>query len=863
MISEDNQLDTQMGRAFTAAQLEDVAIANGNMARFVTELMGTKNGQDALIMSRVNNIGNFNPLSHNLKKWFANHGIASAAIHTFVDTYVTYGVNFAYMMFPFSRTASYIAMTKGKNITNGDLVPGGYVGGPSKQWWQGFRMNLLFDAGLLGHNVLVAGLIYSALEALGFDPPENGEDKKNISAWRIGSKVGWGRDLNDDGTADGIEIQIAWWLNDLTMLGLPGGYAMAAYSKTKDKSLATDLFLDGLMDQFDGNFILDVMGMIKDGGKTFEEMDQMATNPDYVPEGKDAGWGIEDNLREIGYYALAQITGKPMPFNWLYRSSRRMTILFGDDHREVTTSRIFDTSSEGAKAEGRTKYNEDIADRQLRRYTAGSFLLGLASNLVLGGFDDNNTGYWHWQMPVRTRSDDLASVMSAKFFNYNYNDEEWLDENGEYMSQKAIDAVKVEEFLEFLDENYDNDYTAYIRDGGFIPNSFKYRISNYCFSNINYLKAELNEIQNSGEYAYVKRNGEIAQNSVFWQEVKPGYDEKIDKWYNLENSFGIGNKKIPSWYEPYEQIVSDYDTRYRFKDTGEPATKFDYYNPFNFFSGKVEEDTYLKGNHPNQLWPVTWVDEKGTGWDAETIPYWVQYDSDGNMVVDLDRVINIWGDETIPYGPNKGMLLKDVLQGRLYSDIDDITKISKPLTEEEARDIENVARLHPGLPDIGERSWVVKDREEPIPEEWAKISLATADGSVLGEKGMGEEYKKEHPDEAEADADSSKDDDSDNNPNKTNDITKNLNSPLDNGYPSRGYPSGSSGGYSNKSYYRGSGSGGGSNYNPKIYSYSKTINADRPATMYSKTPYATQVRSYLRPGFETKGSREAYKRGDF
>ena len=233
------------------------------------------------------------------------------------------------------------------------------------------------------------------------------------------------------------------------------------------------------------------------------------------------------------------------------------------------------------------------------------------------------------------------------------------------------------------------------------------------------------------------------------------------------------------------------------------------------------------------------------------------------MVVDLDRVINIWGDETIPYGPNKGMLLKDVLQGRLYSDIDDITKISKPLTEEEARDIENVARLHPGLPDIGERSWVVKDREEPIPEEWAKISLATADGSVLGEKGMGEEYKKEHPDEAEADADSSKDDDSDNNPNKTNDITKNLNSPLDNGYPSRGYPSGSSGGYSNKSYYRGSGSGGGSNYNPKIYSYSKTINADRPATMYSKTPYATQVRSYLRPGFETKGSREAYKRGDF
>ena len=50
-----------------------------------------------------------------------------------------------------------------------------------------------------------------------------------------------------------------------------------------------------------------------------------------------------------------------------------------------------------------------------------------------------------------------------------------------------------------------------------------------------------------------------------------------------------------------------------------------------------------------------------------------------------------------------------------------------------------------------------------------------------------------------------------------------------------------------------------SNYNPRIYSNARSLNASRPSTMYSKQPRDASY-SYLRPSFETRGSRSAYER---
>ena len=78
-----------------------------------------------------------------------------------------------------------------------------------------------------------------------------------------------------------------------------------------------------------------------------------------------------------------------------------------------------------------------------------------------------------------------------------------------------------------------------------------------------------------------------------------------------------------------------------------------------------------------------------------------------------------------------------------------------------------------------------------------------------------------------------------------------------------GYGYGGSGGgyrrsYGRRSYGRGGGGGG---YSPSIYSRLPNVYAPSAKTMYAERVYGPNY-DYLRPNFETKGSREAYKRSD-
>lgn len=73
----------------------------------------------------------------------------------------------------------------------------------------------------------------------------------------------------------------------------------------------------------------------------------------------------------------------------------------------------------------------------------------------------------------------------------------------------------------------------------------------------------------------------------------------------------------------------------------------------------------------------------------------------------------------------------------------------------------------------------------------------------------------------------------------------------------RSYPYGRSYGYSRRS----GGGGGGGGYSPNIYSRLPNTYLPSPRTMYAERIYNANY-DYLRPNFETKGSREAYKRSD-
>jgi hypothetical protein len=65
------------------------------------------------------------------------------------------------------------------------------------------------------------------------------------------------------------------------------------------------------------------------------------------------------------------------------------------------------------------------------------------------------------------------------------------------------------------------------------------------------------------------------------------------------------------------------------------------------------------------------------------------------------------------------------------------------------------------------------------------------------------------------------------------------------------------------SRFRRGGGGGGSSFAQDIYSRpAYSLNADKPAGLYTKVPSYTRF-DYLRPSVATKGSREAYRREDF
>ena len=169
-----------------------------------------------------------------------------------------------------------------------------------------------------------------------------------------------------------------------------------------------------------------------------------------------------------------------------------------------------------------------------------------------------------------------------------------------------------------------------------------------------------------------------------------------------------------------------------------------------------------------------------------------------NENTDMDRLRELYGDAEVAYGPNQGESIIDVITGEGNSEV--------PLT--------------------GQRALV------PVDEYYQGKKMIDPEESVaLGEF-----------------------------PSELTELRNELEKYRDAEIPTNStsdWGSGWGGGW----YYSGGGGGGGS-YSPDIYSHAPySLSSDKPATMYSKTPYESRF-DYLYPGFETKGSREAYKRQD-
>lgn len=805
-LAANGIVDDSGSISLTGDEIQDIMDAHSDIAGFFAEMLGTDAGITAFNMMRANSIAQVNPLSYYTDRFLRDHGVTNMMITMFVDTFPTYGLNFLYNIAPFSRTLTYLgvkgmeAANLGNTAVNADLTIGGNISDVSgmdfsealqdPNFQAGLRMNLMFDAMTFGHNLLIGGTLGLVFLALGFEPPDDDENLFNVSMWKIGGK----------------EIQWAWWLNDLTLLGMPFAYYIAAGHKTGDWTLAGNLMLDSLHDQVDGNVVLDFADMISNWRYDLMEFEQMSKDPSYTGPTDMTSFALAE-----AYSNLLRAGNKITPGAPLFDSISRSALIRGVDARTADPRKVFKHSidpdlDKWYKEHQVTESVDSYFEMLDRKYSTGNWLYALANNARYGAFgNDQETGFFWWDMPVRTMGDPLAYVWAGEF-NVDYDN----IPNG--MSREQYDAEVANRVLDYIKQFGDEKMNAAeaVKNYGFmIPEPARKAALNYMYDQL----AELDQ-----EWINRNASGELA-NKNDYQVAKGTYYQERDKINTIIYDW-LKNDDIPDWGTEYEQLLTDYDITYVYKDTGKPVPASVLGTWIDQFDPNVEAVYKPKGNHPTSLLPWTEVDYSDNvtnrGYNAETVPYWWH---DGMTGSDAEALRNLMlsdgtrlEDAIIPMGRDTGERLGDVLFGMqnrgFYS--------------------------NPDEPTIGWRSYVPR-----------KTQLSD------DVRNFGKEYEEKWNE-------------------KKNDITNAAwNKSM---YPKRSYGKG----YGRRGYSKSS------NYNPKIYSMkiqnshvpstrisssrtnpnSRSVNADRAATMYSKQPNSTRVNTYLRPGFSTKGSREAYKRQD-
>ena len=527
------------------------------------------------------------------------------------------------------------------------------------------------------------------------------------------------------------------------------------------------------------------------------ELDKIASDPTYV-SGFDPGYGSLELILSAG--------DKIVPGAPLYRYIANDSFIRGKNADAKSYTKTFDKSSDWAKEVGKTDYISDPHERQLRKHCTANWLLATVENVVHSTMpwdqENENTGYYWWQMPSKTKQDDLILTWSARQ-QMDYTNREGCKTDEEYKEHRTDDLIKM---INEVSEEYGGLDQA-VMNGFFIEHDIRYAA-------LEVLSARA--AQEDVVFQNKIDTGELVKYSdEFYTELadKKARVNEIWKYIHI-----LQNKDVPMWNEGYTQILSDKEVDYYHAD-GSSANAWEW-----FVDPTIEVRYRNKGNHPWSVLPFTVVDKtsddqiKRDPVTGETLPFW--YTEGENGGTNLDAIINGIGQDTVPLGVNAGRVLNEVLFG-VNSATGDL--------------------LHTDIPTIDDRAW------KPI-KGYLSDDIANFDAAARIKELIEKEDAK-----ADEDKDSSK--------NKTT------------------YPKYFSGG---GSYKRSGGSRSSYEYNPKIYSThaqnthisgsrtsssrtsapTRSVNADKAATMYSKQPSSTRVNTNLRPGFETKGSREAYKRQD-
>lgn len=804
--------------SYTSAQVEGWGRGSSGSEELVRSLLQTNAGREAFMTQGITSLGRKSPVEHQMRLIMAKNGLTEFAVRTMFDRFPEYGVNKILQMVPFSNTLSYLTAYGIKSVgdilatANADNAGGrgfirageamqrnwGYQAGSRTSFAEGLRKNLMYDTIMGGEKLMIAGLYCGYIMAMGgVQPPDDDKDRYTWSEWKIG-----------DGE-DAVPIKWAWWMDDLSGIGLPLGMAWAIAEQggwsPDSKQTATNTFINAIANFNSGTALFDAIDLVNNFGEEWDAV--LGRNiGDYDP-GYDE-WGM--TMLEQGFWNLVgdmtptfigQLT--PWSKDYLFRGN-------ADAH---TASRVYDTG-EGSKysmkeaQEGyHTKRTGSYADYMRRRSSQTNILQAMFYDWWMGAGDEDSaiTGYRYTEQPLDTMVDPYVQAMYDRFFLDLDPATSDIPVDDQEDREAELDA-RASTIVQWIDDHYQNATQANL--DGFVLN-YEARVNciNYCYKKIDEAWDQYNK--DTEEWLPDDEYDQVVQNR----------QDKIDHYQNLIYNY-FQSDEIPWSLPRYVRQESDTETRY-VDENGNAMTFLDTLgrNP------EAQAETYWYGNRPSLL-PLTSPRTAGKGYNYETIPYWTVLDEDGNPVNDVEAAYDNAGNLVAGIGRNENKNIRELMWGGQGTNMG-------PEADEEL----HIER--DGIPTIGDRPW--RAMEEIFPESLKNLDADTV-SKLLG---IPSSLPKE------GDDDKSSDDDSD-----TNDSGNGSNGGSGGGYGGRGYYKSS---YRGGSYSYYGGGGGGSSYNPKIYSNSHQVYSQRASGMSTRQPYKATT-TYLRPSFYTSGSRKSYRR---
>lgn len=764
-------MEAKAGRPALTSEQIDEAMSRG-FPQFMSQVMATTAGKEALITQKNLTMGRINPLSHAITSFLRQHGVTDALITAGLDTYVNYGVNLIQLLVPYSNTLSYLAVrgidAAKRSITGKGADAMNYQMGANlddRIFGEGMKKNFIYDTMKFGSTTLIAFVGFAIIQALGGleDPPE--ELKYNYDEYLIGGKA----------------IHQTWWMNDLTGLGWPFAVALSVFAKhPTEPDRYIGVFLDGCADMIGSASVIDAVRWIRDAKQNIDMIEESFNNPNFE---KPDNWDSEA-FKMMAWQFGFSVIGKSTPSIFKMQKDTMLPWI-GEDYADRNPFIVFDReqNEDGSYTQNNDKTVSTTAeDAFMRRMSIQNGpLVGTLLNLTRNGylFDDGTTaktGYLFWEMPEAKEQDPVNMFfLETTRLDMDLVPQGSEEERQAYLEQHATNLIA------YIEDNFVSPEQA-IASGFRIEYEARINAKNFCYDQINKLNLKYIEECEQGMYPdYVSSRAASERTTG-----------QVEYYYKLLHDY-FNNDDLPWGSDSYTQLLSDTQQVYVWKDSGKPANAWD-----AFWNPNVETRYIPFGNHPTSFLPYTIRDDEDTVRNGEVQgSYYNENLTDPELLRNIGEANITPGQTTssfanfvIPYGDNKGRNLDDVVFAG-----------------------EN------GIPSSGLRA--IRRSEDIAPDESSTLqSSADRLGIDLDD----------------------------------------LNDRMDAIKSGKYSGSGSSKNYKAYTRYFGSGSSG-SSYNPKIYSNPRSISADRAATMYTKQPYGPTI-SYLRPGFSTKGSREAYKRSD-